>query len=96
METNLLPKTTQITENPGSTVAVRFSDNELYRMARIYGKRAIFWRRKFMGLLPEISKRKIYEKKGFSWDIGKNGLLEIFQEIINHLFPAFFRNSTVY
>ncbi|MFA5793224.1 MAG: hypothetical protein WC897_05160 [Candidatus Gracilibacteria bacterium] len=54
METNLLPKTTHIT------------DQELYRMARIYGKRAIFWRRKFMGLLPEISKRKIYEKKGFS------------------------------
>ncbi|MFA5793263.1 MAG: hypothetical protein WC897_05375, partial [Candidatus Gracilibacteria bacterium] len=54
MDTNLLPKTTQIT------------DQELYRMARIYGKRAIFWRRKFMGLLPEISKRKIYEKKGFS------------------------------
>ena len=54
MNTNLLSTTTHVT------------DQELYRMARIYGKRAIFWRRKFMGLLPEISKRKIYEKKGFN------------------------------
>ncbi|MFA5792256.1 MAG: hypothetical protein WC897_00090 [Candidatus Gracilibacteria bacterium] len=44
----------------------QITDQELYKMARIYGANAILWRRKFMALLPEISKRKIYEKKGFN------------------------------
>ncbi|QQR55411.1 hypothetical protein IPG41_02550 [Candidatus Peregrinibacteria bacterium] len=41
------------------------TDQELYEKARLYGKNALLWRQKFMGLLPEIQKRRLYEKKGF-------------------------------
>lgn len=41
------------------------SDKELYRRARFYGRNALLWRRKFIGLLPEIERRRIYEKKGY-------------------------------
>lgn len=44
----------------------KLTDQELYRKAKYYGKNALLWRRKFIGLLPEISKRKLYERKGFS------------------------------
>jgi hypothetical protein len=42
------------------------SDEELFKKARYYGANALEWRRKFIGLLPEIYKRKIYIKRGFS------------------------------
>ncbi|MFA6023758.1 MAG: hypothetical protein WC777_00875 [Candidatus Gracilibacteria bacterium] len=42
------------------------TDKELYEKARFYGKNALLWRRKFMGLLPEVQRRRLYEKKGFS------------------------------
>ena len=41
------------------------TDQELYEKARLYGKNALFWRQKFTGLLPEVEKRRLYEKKGF-------------------------------
>ncbi len=41
------------------------SDENLYQLCRTYGARALEWRRKFTGLLPEVFKRKLYEKKGF-------------------------------
>ena len=40
------------------------NDIELLRRAVLYGRNALEWRRKFMGLLPEIYKRKLYFKKG--------------------------------
>lgn len=41
------------------------TDSELYMKAKYYGANALLWRRKFMGLLPEIDRRRIYERKGF-------------------------------
>ena len=42
------------------------SDKELYQKAKQFGKNALEWRRKFIGLLPEINRRQLYRKKGFS------------------------------
>ncbi|MFA6024263.1 MAG: hypothetical protein WC777_03550 [Candidatus Gracilibacteria bacterium] len=41
------------------------TDAELYRKAKFFGKNALLWRRKFMGLLPEVQRRRLYEKRGF-------------------------------
>ena len=41
------------------------TDEKLYELARLYGRNALYWRRKFMGLLPEVEKRKLYERKNF-------------------------------
>ncbi len=41
------------------------TDQELYEKAIMYGRNALLWRQKFMGLLPEVERRKLYEKKGF-------------------------------
>ncbi len=38
------------------------SDNQLYSMAKHFGKNALLWRQKFIGLLPEINRRRLYEK----------------------------------
>jgi len=45
----------------------------------------------------EVPRAKLRLKDGNQKfrDIGKNGLLEIFQEIIDHLLSSFFGNSTV-
>lgn len=45
---------------------LQLSDKELLQKAKFYGENALKWRRKFMGLLPEIQKRKLYERKGFN------------------------------
>lgn len=42
------------------------SDVKLYELCKTYGERALFWRRKFIGLLPEVFRRKLYATKGFS------------------------------
>lgn len=42
------------------------TDEELYEQCKRFGKMALEARRKFAGLLPEVFKRKLYEKKGFS------------------------------
>jgi len=40
------------------------SDYELLKMCEEFGSLAIKWRQKFIGLLPEVNRRKLYEKKG--------------------------------
>lgn len=42
------------------------SDIELYKLCKKYGKNALLWRQKFIGLLPEVNRRKLYIDKGFS------------------------------
>ncbi|MFA6918144.1 MAG: hypothetical protein WC285_04945, partial [Candidatus Gracilibacteria bacterium] len=42
------------------------SDEKLYQLCQIYGERTRFWRQKFTGLIPEVFRRRLYEKKGFS------------------------------
>ena len=41
------------------------TDEKLYELAKMYGRNVLFWRQKFMGLLPEVEKRKLYERKNF-------------------------------
>ena len=41
------------------------SDGELFQLCQQYGRAALEARRKFEGLLPEVFRRKLYEKKGF-------------------------------
>lgn len=43
----------------------KISDKELYKKCVMYGKQVLQARRKFIGLLPEVYKRRLYEKKGF-------------------------------
>lgn len=44
---------------------MNLTDEKLYALCKRYGSNAKFWRQKFMGLLPEVFKRKLYESKGF-------------------------------
>ena len=39
------------------------SDKELYSKCQYYGTAARMWRQKFIGLLPEVNRRRLYEKK---------------------------------
>ncbi len=41
------------------------TDEQLYEKARMYGRNALLWRQKFLGLLPEVEKRRLYLAKGF-------------------------------
>ncbi len=43
----------------------KLSYQNLYHLCKTYGSRALEWRHKFIGLLPEINRRRLYEKKGF-------------------------------
>ncbi len=49
----------------GSKNIASFSDENLYNLCKQYGERTRIWRQRFSGLLPEVFKRKLYEKKGF-------------------------------
>lgn len=40
------------------------SDEQLLRLCEKFGKRALLWRRKFIGLLPEVNRRRLYERHG--------------------------------
>src|SRR3989338_10710595 len=42
------------------------SDEKLFELCQKFGSQALLWRRKFIGLLPEVYKRRLYKKKGFS------------------------------
>lgn len=42
------------------------SDENLYKLCQQYGEQARTWRQKFAGLLPEVYRRKLYEKKNFA------------------------------
>jgi hypothetical protein len=42
------------------------TDEQLFNLCKTYGENARHWRQKFMGLLPEVYKRRLYEKKHFS------------------------------
>lgn len=44
----------------------QWSDSQILFAAIRYSEEARTWRNKFLGLLPEIYRRKLYEQKGFS------------------------------
>jgi len=52
--------------NENTVTKIILTDEKLYQLCQTYGERARFWRQKFTGLLPEVFRRKLYEKKGFS------------------------------
>ena len=41
------------------------SDQKILELCQLYGKRALIWRQKFIGLLPEVQKRHLYKQRGF-------------------------------
>ncbi|MBI2634381.1 HNH endonuclease [Candidatus Peregrinibacteria bacterium] len=41
------------------------SDKDLFFLCKEYGEKTLMWRRKFIGLLPEVNKRRLFEKHGF-------------------------------
>ena len=41
------------------------TDKELYELCKKFGKETLEARQRFAGLLPEVSKRRLFEKKGF-------------------------------
>lgn len=43
----------------------KLADENLYNLCKVYGGKALMWRQRFIGLLPEVFKRRLYEKKGF-------------------------------
>jgi len=43
-----------------------FSDERLFQLCKRFGKNALYWRQRFIGLLPEVNRRRLYERKGFS------------------------------
>lgn len=42
------------------------SDEKLFMLCQKYGEQARKWRQRFIGLLPEVNRRRLYEKKGFA------------------------------
>ena len=40
-------------------------DKDLLALCNKYGRDAILWRKKFIGLLPEVNRRRLYEKENF-------------------------------
>lgn len=44
---------------------MQITDKQLYNLCKKYGRRARLWRQKFAGLLPEVYKRRLFEKKGY-------------------------------
>ena len=41
------------------------TDEKLLALCEKFGRRALLWRRKFIGLLPEVQRRRLYERRGF-------------------------------
>lgn len=41
------------------------TDKKLYELCREYGSKIRFWKKKFVALLPEVAKRKLYKKYNF-------------------------------
>lgn len=45
---------------------MKITNEKLYELCKKYGSAARLWRQKFIGLLPEVNHRRLYEEKGFS------------------------------
>ena len=45
--------------------ASELSDQQLFTLCRDYGEKALQWKRKFTGLLPEVERRRLWELRGF-------------------------------
>lgn len=45
---------------------MQLTNEKLYELCKKYGAQARLWRQRFIGLLPEVNRRRLYEEKGFS------------------------------
>ncbi len=45
---------------------MQLTDEKLYELCKKYGFQAKLWRQKFIGLLPEVNRRRLFATKGFS------------------------------
>jgi hypothetical protein len=45
---------------------MKLTNEKLYELCKKYGAEARLWRQKFIGLLPEVNRRRLYKEKGFS------------------------------
>ena len=45
---------------------MKITDEKLLTLCDKFGKRALLWRRKFTGLLPEVNHRRLFERRGCS------------------------------
>ena len=53
--------------NPQAATGIcSVTDEKLFELCKRYGTSALLWRQKFTGLLPEVNRRRLYERKGFS------------------------------
>lgn len=55
----------QLSSTPIESPLSSWSDDRLWNSCRYYGEQARRWRNRFAGLLPEVFRRRLYEKKGF-------------------------------
>lgn len=46
-------------------ISRKISDEKLLSLCEKFGRRALLWRRKFIGLLPEVNRRRLYERRGY-------------------------------
>src|SRR3989338_818374 len=44
---------------------MKITDEKLYQLCKTFGARALLWRQKFIGLLPEVNRRHLFERHGF-------------------------------
>jgi len=44
----------------------KMTDERLFELCKRYGSEAKLWRQRFVGLLPEVNRRRLFLKKGFS------------------------------
>ncbi len=55
-----------MSENFSDRECGALSDDRLFELCREFGAQALEARRKFLGLLPEVNMRRLYERRGFS------------------------------
>ena len=55
-----------VCEASKSKIQHRLTDPELYALCKKWGAEALEARRKFVGLLPEVNVRRLYERRGYS------------------------------
>lgn len=61
-----IPSTRCLLNNVSEANIIKISDEKILELALNYGKQALLSRQRFIGLLPEVNRRKLYEKKGCS------------------------------
>ena len=56
----------QTSSAPTPTQFAALSDDRLFTICKNFGLQSKIWRQKFIALLPEVNRRRLYEKKRFS------------------------------